>query len=320
MASWIGTGASNPGDVCTLGKVGIGTSGISQPLHIYGSSYPMAIIESSSGDGGDLFLKSNAGSWEMYIQGEDLRFYSNADRVTIKKDGKVGIGTTEPAHELDIVGDGTTMSPVVWVEAYGDNRGISSTINGGNGVAVLGATDNDSTGAGVKGVAYNASGTGGVFENVSDDAIALRTGLGKVGIGTTSPAQKLDVKGNAVISGSQWQAGDSAYLYLGVGPSHYIKAKYGTGVQIGSYQAEDAITLKETTGNVGIGTTSPDAKLHIDSPAGTGKPALIIDQKDTDDFFVEFKSGTVYTGKTAQDEYLKIKDPNGNTRYIKLYS
>ena len=105
MASWIGTGGSNPGDVCTLGKVGIGTSGISQALHIYSTSaYPMAVIESTDGDGhgGDLYLKSNASSWEMYIEGEDLRFYSNEDKVTIKKSGNVGIGTTGPEAALDI--------------------------------------------------------------------------------------------------------------------------------------------------------------------------------------------------------------------------
>jgi hypothetical protein len=106
------------------------------------------------------------------------------------------------------------------------------------------------------------------FFSISDvggtSRITVQDGTGDVGIGTFSPVTKLCVAGDITAIGPDWSEGNSAVLYLGAGNYHYIKAKYGTGVQIGTYGAADAITLKETTGNVGIGLTSPEAKLHIE--------------------------------------------------------
>ena len=89
--------------------------------------------------------------------------------------------------------------------------------------------------------------------------IVLTNG-GKAGIGTTTPAEKLDVKGNAVIRGENFtDFGETAKVCVG-DTSHYMKAVFGGGLRIGTYQANDAIALQESTGNVGIGTTTPAAK------------------------------------------------------------
>jgi hypothetical protein len=105
------------------------------------------------------------------------------------------------------------------------------------------------------------------FFSISDvggtSRITVQDGTGDVGIGTFSPVTKLCVAGDITAIGPDWSEGNSAVLYLGAGNYHYIKAKYGTGVQIGTYGAADAITLKETTGNVGIGNTEPDWKLSV---------------------------------------------------------
>lgn len=88
---------------------------------------------------------------------------------------------------------------------------------------------------------------------------------GNVGIGTSSPpAEKLHVVGNQLVQGPDpfKEYGQEARLCLG-DTAHYIKAKHGTGLQIGTWQASDAITLKQKTGYVGIGTIDPMQKLSI---------------------------------------------------------
>ena len=198
MASWIGTGGSNPGDVCTNGKIGIGTSP-GQPLHIYSTSnYPMAVIESTQNGGGDVFLKSSAGSWEMYMEGSDLRFYNgSADKVTIKNDGKVGIGTTNPSYELDVQGSGVGGELICATVSSGSKGAIVGVSDTGN--AVTGGCNG--AGFGVYGASYHSSGIGGYFGN-NENGIALQTGngtvylSGNVGIGTASPNQKLEVNGS----------------------------------------------------------------------------------------------------------------------------
>jgi hypothetical protein len=105
MASWIGTGGSNPGDVATNGKLGIGTSSPAQNIHVHSASeYPMVIIESTQAGGGDLMLKGGSGQWEVYAEGSGLRFYNSEDRLTISGSGNVGIGTTNPLEKLEVNG------------------------------------------------------------------------------------------------------------------------------------------------------------------------------------------------------------------------
>jgi len=100
-----------------------------------------------------------------------------------------------------------------------------------------------------------------------------------VGIGTleNTPLQKLDVRGNVSVSGAQWTTGgDSAYLYLGVGPSHYINAVYGDGVHIGTFQVPDIVTIKETTGYFGIDRTDPQQLLDVNGGIRVGDTTVAL--------------------------------------------
>jgi len=115
-----------------------------------------------------------------------------------------------------------------------------------------------------------------------------------VGIGTNNPSQKLEVSGNILVKGlNNFNANDnSAYLYLG-DTNHYIKSVHGKGVIIGTYKdasgSIEPLFIQQGAGNVGIGTTSPTAKLEIsgDVKIGggiSGKPSysLIIGQEISD--------------------------------------
>ncbi|MDH4238507.1 MAG: tail fiber domain-containing protein [Phycisphaerae bacterium] len=90
---------------------------------------------------------------------------------------------------------------------------------------------------------------------------------GNIGIGTTNPAQKLEIsQGNLLVRGLDGfnSNGQEGVLYLGNTP-HYMKAVYGYGVKIGTYGAEDAVSIRQYNGNVGIGTTGPGARLDVTS-------------------------------------------------------
>src|SRR5579864_6181919 len=80
---------------------------------------------------------------------------------------------------------------------------------------------------------------------------------GNVGIGTTSPGQKLDVSGAGLF---EWVGGNTGTVYLGDG-NHGIRSTAGSGVTLFTYGIPTGLFLQQGTGNVGVGTTSPQAKL-----------------------------------------------------------
>ena len=115
--------------------------------------------------------------------------------------GNVGIGTTSPGAKLDI-NSGTTNT-VARFESTDTTARIVLKDNSGE-------------------VHLNAIGDDMVFATSSGGSQKMRiTSAGNVGIGTTSPSEKLDVDGNAVISGSL-ELYDGALLVSGSNDSTFI--------------------------------------------------------------------------------------------------
>jgi hypothetical protein len=209
----------------------------------------------TSGDRWDFVAGMQYMDWGSYpgqvYLGNTEHSFNISDSTNYKERllSNVGIGCTTPAYPLHLKSNETYDHFVIENGVTNKKWSLASV---------------DGSGLGDVADFFSISDVGGTSR------ITVQDGTGHVGIGTFSPVTKLCVAGDITAIGPNWSEGNSAVLYLGVGNYHYIKAKYGTGVQIGTYGADEAITLRETTGNVGIGTTDPDYKLSVvDTNAST---------------------------------------------------
>jgi hypothetical protein len=157
---------------------------------------------------------------------------------------------------------------------------------------------------------------------------------GNVGIGTTSPAYTLDMAGHARVQGPDGfnSAGETAIIYYGDG-NHYVKGTYAGGLNLNSANtASDPITFSfsgsekvriTNTGNVGIGTSSPNEQLEITGnlrlPATTATTGIIragvntlIHTYGTNNFFAGVNAGNL-TMTGADNSAIGIAALQSNT-------
>jgi len=210
--------------------------------------------------------------------------------------GNVGIGTTTPTAQLHTTGTvrfagvGSTSTNTLILTS--DANGNLSYRNAG---AWAGGSDNVNGSGTATRVAF-WSGTNTLSSNAN---LYWDNTNSRLGVGTSSPAEKLHINGS--IRGDQSGALriNTGSGYIDIGPkntswAHFYTDRsrywFSTGLtvetgNIGSYDEDlslqtsgtTRITILNSNGNVGIGTTTPAAKLHV---AGNIKTNTINETSD----------------------------------------
>lgn len=219
--------------ITSAGNIGIGTSSPQNILNVSGA-LPQLRLD-GTGNTGFFLYDSNVWSGGMYTDagqvrviattGRDLMLLagssngSNGEVIRCTTAGRVGIGTTTPSEKLEVANGNIkasgTLSLVnndIIVNSYGLIINSNAVFKG----ALQFVTDNmrlsASTGFGIRFTTDSANGD--VNERMRI------TSAGDVGIGTTTPAQKLDVSGtiqgtavkvpNYILSPQLYDAGTKA--------------------------------------------------------------------------------------------------------------
>jgi hypothetical protein len=334
------------------GNVGIGTASPATRLQVKDSvdnTYESGFSVVRSADGATTWINLRGGATNFNNRnnagnaGLKYRWFQNSsEKMTLDTNGNLGIGTISPATKLDIVGTfkitdwahfsntgenqivlsssgsnfGFIMNPSagVWSLGYGSDRDALGTSvlswNSSNNVGigtsnpsaklhVVGSTSGDSV--------LKVDGTNGtlfeVVDDLSDSLMSVNdaAGLpvfevfadnhivagrynqndfylntsGNLGLGTSSPITKLNIKGDQSANGQLYiePTNDGEYAGLVIKTTRGADRAYaifagGTGTDDLNFRFRDASAgadrmVIDSSGNVGIGAPSPSAKLHV---------------------------------------------------------
>jgi len=238
----------------------------------------------------------------------------NADNGVLYVDAinnSVGIGTTSPNYKLEV--DGTLGVSRTDGIIFAGSSGL------GTGSKIVSNTSND--------LIFNTALTSLPYTTTERVRILNN---GNVGIGATSPADKLEVKDGSIrlnstssypstnVIKATWNGSTSPPMgsigweqnpgFIGSEWSHYKQTSPYTQARIRligdassggmfvNLNGSDVFTIKASTGNVGIGTTSPSQKLDVNGNVKLSETAATTDT----DKFVVLDSGVLKYRTGAQ--------------------
>ena len=340
------------------GKVGIGTTAPAVKLHIEGVNEMFRLDASGAGTGTSsrIGFKTNGDTWELgarasaanpdnsfYIyNGTDLKY-----RFVIDDDGDVGIGTTTPKALLH-VGDNHQVLLATggnaWVNSSVIETGFTAGIDDWTDILVPGSLTNTAR------LRLTKAGNVGIGTTAPSETLHVKGGS-RFDNGTLIVENLIASSPSRIaIVSSGSQAGDDAELQMMVGGAAELADPYiwfqnnntgGIAYTIGQDVSNDLFVIAQgftldatqrfvidTDGDVGIGTTAPAVKLHIEgvnemfrldaSGAGTGTSSRIGFKTNGDTWELGARASAAnpdnsfYIYNNTDSEFRFVIDDSGN--------
>ena len=286
------------------GDVGIGTTDPVGDLHLYGGQQNIVLTNTSADGVAGLTISRIIGQARGYSNNlsvmQSIDFVTNAttwykgdivfrtnnidgtdttktaaERMRILANGNVGIGTASPSTKLDVeknenaltaikvknTDTGTGSRADLIAESSSSSMRVVATSSGYTGVSGWSDAGIISTDSGTSGgLIFNAQTAHLSFQTATNERMRI-TSAGNVGIGTTSPNEKLDVNGAVVISPNT-DGKETFRFTTGAVDDARLFMKSDTTVKV-DIQANGISYFNG--GNVGISTSNPRTKLHVES-------------------------------------------------------
>ena len=284
------TGATNVMTILGDGNVGIGTTSPETDLMIYDTVNEDPAEPGFATTGMFALNRSGQATLSMGVGANNSFWMSNVNRAFTGPNyynislnplgGRVGVGTTTPSSKLSVFG---TQAAIDFQRGTGDSKWEFSSDAARFYIAEM------STGT-------------------RDYIMTLEETTGRVGIGETSPKAPLNITGVSLNPVVPTAASSSGILRIESGNGGVSldigsqgSAPYSMWMQVGNTSNNTGdvypILLNPLGGNVGIGETSPSAKLHVKSTANAD---------------VIFKLENTNTGTSAGAKIELIDDEGGS--------
>lgn len=306
----------------TSDELGLGTTSPAGVLDVQGNAYlgdgvsanTVTIRGDSAGsEGAEITLTGSTGNDSVTLDrsGNDIRVASNSASTNVFSVFNSGAGSFDLSVQGNIFGD-------EYLYHYGDAdtyfRFLDDQIvgvAGGLQLLDLRETTQDSVGIGYTGQDVDLE----VRSAADDYSLFVRGSDGKVGLGTNSPNENLTID---VANGS----GNPAVELLSNGASTWVLELNDSTNDFSispSTTPDDTFVIEgDGSGDVGLGTSSPAAPLHIALDAGTipaftGSTGMVLSNNDTstDDAIFSLIGGNG-SGGTCQINFGDQDDEDGN--------
>jgi hypothetical protein len=291
------------------GSVGIGTSSPSYKLDVVGTTrtsgtvfnpnttnWVNSALRVDGAFGGGISIVDNISGFGMWAQDGGTTFILGqgstggglSSHFTLKSTGNVGIGTTSPGYQLTLTGRGTDS-------VFGVDNGNSFVAKNtsGNYETYLWPRWTDNY------MYLNYANNGFFIRNNNSVTTMFMTGDNKVGIGTTTPAYALEVVGDSFIQQQIRSTNSAAGLKFVPSSGNNYELQATTTSEFLLYdRTVNAYRLwVNGSGNIGIGTTSPTARLEIKGAGTTSATnALNIQNASSTRVVTIDDTGRIFTG------------------------